>query len=165
MTSSDRRIDLISAAGGDPQIGNLETPINSSAFSKAFLSNLPAYRQGLSPLLRGLEIGLAHGYFIIGPWAKLGPLRDSDVANLGALISGIALITLATACLSAYGIVTFQRSDAAIGKTGDSELQNGQGWSQFSAGFFIGGMGGAYVAYFLLQNLSVIQGIFAGSFN
>jgi photosystem I subunit 11 len=58
---------------GDPQIGNLETPINSSGFSKAFISNLPAYRAGLSPQRRGLEIGMAHGYFVYGPFALLAP--------------------------------------------------------------------------------------------
>ncbi|NEP48678.1 MAG: photosystem I reaction center protein subunit XI, partial [Moorea sp. SIO3C2] len=30
--------------GGDPQVGNLATPINSSGFTKAFINNLPAYR-------------------------------------------------------------------------------------------------------------------------
>jgi photosystem I subunit 11 len=32
---------------GDPQIGNLATPINSSGVVKAFIGNLPAYRHGL----------------------------------------------------------------------------------------------------------------------
>ncbi len=151
---------FVRPADGDPQIGNLETPINSSAFSKAFLNNLPAYRKGLSPLLRGLEIGLAHGYFLIGPWVKLGPLRDSDSAYLGALISAVALIIIATGALAAYGIVSFQKDD---GKSTD--LQSSQGWSQFTAGFFIGGTGGVYVAYSILQNLDVIKGILSGAFN
>jgi photosystem I subunit 11 len=34
--------------------------------TRAILQNLPAYRSGLTPLLRGLEVGLAHGYFL---WA------------------------------------------------------------------------------------------------
>jgi photosystem I subunit 11 len=159
--SSNANTGFIRPADGDPQIGNLETPINSSAFSKAFLNNLPAYRKGLSPLLRGLEIGLAHGYFISGPWVKFGPLRDSDVANLGGLISGVALILIATAALAAYGIVSFQKDT----QTSGTDLQSSHGWSQFTAGFFIGGTGGAYVAYSILENLDVIKGILSGSFN
>jgi len=40
---------------GDPQVGNLATPLNSSGFTRAFINNLPAYREGLSPIRRGLE--------------------------------------------------------------------------------------------------------------
>lgn len=32
-----------------------------------FLQNLPIYRRDISPGFRGLEIGLAHGYFLMGP--------------------------------------------------------------------------------------------------
>ena len=48
----------------DPTVGNLATPINSSSFSKAFLNALPAYRPSLSPNRRGLEVGMAHGFFL-----------------------------------------------------------------------------------------------------
>lgn len=50
--------------------GNLATPINSSPLVKAFINNLPAYRRGLSPIRRGLEVGLAHGYWLVGPFFK-----------------------------------------------------------------------------------------------
>jgi photosystem I subunit 11 len=46
----------------DPTVGNLATPVNSNAFTKAFLNGLPAYRPALSPNRRGLEIGMAHGF-------------------------------------------------------------------------------------------------------
>ncbi len=145
----------------DPFVGHLSTPISDSGFTKAFIGNLPAYRKGLSPILRGLEIGMAHGYFLIGPWTKLGPLRDSEYAYLGGLISALALILIATACLAAYGLVSFQED--LIEET--DPLQTAEGWSQFAAGFFVGGMGGAFVAYFLLQNLDVVDGIMRGLFN
>ncbi|MEM8604226.1 MAG: photosystem I reaction center protein subunit XI [Cyanobacteria bacterium P01_H01_bin.121] len=152
--------DTIKPFNGDPFVGHLSTPISDSALTRAFIDNLPAYRPGLSPILRGLEIGMAHGYFIIGPWVKLGPLRDSDFANLGGLISGLTLLLIATACLSAYGIVSFQ------GKSESSDpLQTSEGWSQFTAGFFVGGMGAAFVAFFLLENFSVVDSIFQGVFN
>ena len=72
--------NFIKPYNDDPFVGHLATPITSSAVTRAILQNLPAYRFGLTPLLRGLEIGLAHGYFLIGPFVNLGPLRDSDVA-------------------------------------------------------------------------------------
>lgn len=102
---------------------------------------------------------MAHGYFLIGPWVKLGPLRDSDVANLGGLISGIALILIATACLAAYGLVSFQK-----GGSSSDPLKTTEGWSQFTAGFFVGAMGAAFVAFFLLENFSVVDGIMTGLF-
>lgn len=159
--ANSRDIEMIKPYGGDPFVGNLSTPISDSAFTRAFIGNLPAYRKGLSPLLRGLEIGMAHGYFIIGPWVLLGPLRDSDYANLGGLISGITLILIATVCLSIHGLVTFQGKSSE----GADPLQTGEGWSQFAGGFFVGGMGGAFVAYFLLENFAVVDGIMRGLFN
>lgn len=145
----------------DPFVGHLATPISASGFTKAYIGNLPAYRPGLSPILRGLEIGMAHGYFLIGPWTLLGPLRDSEFASLGGLISALTLVLIATACLASYGLVSFQGQS---GTNADS-LQSADGWSQFAAGFFIGGMGGAFVAYFLMENLSVVDGIMRGVFN
>lgn len=94
---------------GDPFIGMLETPVTSSPLVASFLSNLPAYRTGVSPLLRGVEVGLAHGFLIVGPFIKLGPLRNVEgVAEIAGCINGAALVLLLTACLSIYGSVTFQ---------------------------------------------------------
>ena len=89
-----------------------------------------------------------------------GPLRDSEHAALGALISAVALILIATLCLSFYGMVTFQ-SD----KPSTDALQTADGWSHFAGGFFVGAMSSAFVAYFLLANFAVIDGIFRGGFN
>ena len=151
---------VVKAYTDDPFTGNLSTPISDSGFTRAFIGNLPAYRKGLAPILRGLEVGMAHGYFLIGPWTLLGPLRDSDHASLGGLIGALALILVATAALSSYGLVSFQGSSDS-----SDSLQTSEGWSQFAAGFFVGGMGGAFVAYFLLDHLTVVDGIFRGGFN
>ncbi|KAM3114372.1 photosystem I reaction center subunit XI [Phormidesmis sp. 146-33] len=147
------------------QAGNLLTPINSSDFTLNFLKNLPIYRSGLSPLTRGLEIGMAHGYWLIGPFVKLGPLRDSASANLAGLIAAASLIVIATVCLSLYGSITFERRLEAIPRPAFAEmvpnvptsLQTVEGWSQFSSGFLIGGMGGAIFAYLLLNNLDLFR--------
>jgi len=157
---------VVKAYNGDPFTGNLSTPINDSAFTKTFIGNLPAYRKGLSPILRGLEIGLAHGYFLIGPWIKLGPLRDYEqAANLGGLISGLALILIATASLSVYGIASFQENVSTIpskNPQAPDQLKTADGWSQLTAGFFVGATGGAFVAFFLLENFNLVDAIFRG---
>ncbi len=92
--------DFIKPYNDDPFVGNLATPISTSSFTRNLLSNLPAYRVGLSPLLRGLEIGVTHGYFLVGPFYKLGPLRNSDIALLSGFFSSIGLIFIMTACLA-----------------------------------------------------------------
>lgn len=139
----------------DPFVGNLSTPISTSSFTKNLLSNLPAYRRGLSPLLRGLEIGMSHGYFLIGPFDKLGPLRNTDVALLSGFLSTVGLIVILTACLSMYGNVSFT---TAKEDTKDL-LQTSSGWSQFTAGFLVGSVGGAGFAYLLLANIPNIQNL------
>ena len=65
----------------DPTVGNLATPVNSSYFSKAFLNALPAYRPALSPNRRGLEIGMAHGFFLYGPFTVCGPMRFNGLRH------------------------------------------------------------------------------------
>ena len=49
----------------------LETPVTSAPIVAAYLSALPAYRTGVAPLLRGVEIGLAHGFLLTGPFIKV----------------------------------------------------------------------------------------------
>lgn len=154
-------MEFVKPFNGDPQEGHLSTPISDSPLVRAYIGNLPAYRPGLSPLLRGLEIGMAHGYFLVGPEIVFGPLRDyPQAANLGGLVTAIVLVLLGTAGLAAYGIVSFPK-DAP---SGDS-LQSADGWSQFAAGFFLGGCGSAFVAYFLLENLSGVDAILRGLVN
>lgn len=64
---------------------------------------------GVSPLLRGVEIGLAHGFLLVGPFIKLGPLRNvENVAEIVGCINGAATVLILTLCLAAYGAVTFQ---------------------------------------------------------
>ena len=145
--------DFIQPYNNDPFVGNLSTPISTSSFTKGLLSNLPAYRRGLSPLLRGLEIGMAHGYFLVGPFDKLGPLRNTDVALLSGFLSAVGLIIILTTCLSMYGSVSFDKDDSK------DALQTSEGWGQFTAGFLVGAVGGAGFAYLLLANIPIIQNL------
>ena len=135
----------------DPFVGHLSTPITSSAATRSILQNLPAYRFGLTPLLRGLEIGLAHGYFLIGPFVTLGPLRNSSVALLSGFLSTIGLITILTLGLSIYSVVTFgQRSSSDTNK---NSLQTKKAWDQFRGGFFVGASGSAGFAFICLSSI------------
>nr|WDB00621.1 photosystem I subunit XI [Cavernulicola chilensis] len=131
----------------DPFVGNLATPVNTSSFTKGFLSNLPAYRRSLSPLLRGLEIGMAHGYFLIGPFYKLGPLRNSDISLLAGLLSTVGLILFMTIGMLLYGSVSFEKSYS------QDQLQTSEGWRQMASGFLVGAIGGAGFAYLILANI------------
>jgi len=164
--------DTVIKVAGNPMIGNLATPINSSDFTLKFLQNLPIYRNGLSSLSRGLEIGMAHGYFLIGPFIKLGPFRDSAQANLAGLLSAIGLTLILTAGLSIYGSASFQQKTpqgyqerySASGPNVPETLKTAEGWSQFTASFLIGGVGGAIFAYFIIENFDLFQAIAVGKF-
>jgi photosystem I subunit 11 len=114
------KFDIISPFQDDPFVGHLSTPITTSTLIKEYLQLLPAYKLGLSPILRGINIGFVHGYFLLGPFVKLGPLRDSQVANFIAFLSTISLIIILTT-----------------------------GWGQFTSGFMVGGFGGTSIAYVL----------------
>ena len=155
--------DVIKPAG-DPQIGDLQTPINSSPFTRAFIGNLPAYRSGLSPQRRGLEIGMAHGYLLYGPFALLGPLRDSDIPGLAGLLSAAALVVILTACLSIYSGAGINPavSKATTPFTPPSGLGSKGGWSEFAGGFLIGGIGGATFAYLLAANMPLLTALVSG---
>ncbi|MEL6398621.1 MAG: photosystem I reaction center protein subunit XI [Cyanobacteria bacterium J06626_4] len=149
---------------GNPELGHLSTPISDSAFVRSFLGALPAYRKGMAPLTRGLEIGLAHGYFLVGPEVVVGALRDFEVAPyLGGLVTAIAIVLLGTACMNAHGLVSLKPT--AELPAGTDPLKTAEGWSEMSAGFFIGGMSGAYMAYFLLTHFAEINAIFRGFVN
>ncbi len=151
---------------GDSQIGNLATPINSSGIVTAFIRNLPAYRKGLSPQRRGLEIGMAHGYFLIGPFATLGPLRDSDAASLAGLLAAVGLVVILTIALSIYASSHPAQPIATI-TTPDvpAALATQEGWNEFNSGFLIGGIGGAAFAHALIANLPMLQSISSNLFN
>ena len=141
--------ELIKPYKDDPFVGHLKTPITSSAVTQAILTNLPAYRKDVTPSLRGLEIGLAHGYFLIGPFVKLGPLRNSDIGLIAGFLSTIGLITILTLGLTIYGEAVFDQKSTKPTKN----LQTKQGWSQFKSGFFVGGCGSAGFALICLSSL------------
>jgi photosystem I subunit 11 len=147
--------NFIKPYNNDPFVGHLSTPITASAATKAFLGNLPAYRTGLSPLLRGLEVGMAHGYLLVGPFYKLGPLRNSELALLVGFVAALGLISILTVCLAIYGKVSFQNPNKKYTNLPDVDLMSEEGWQQFTSGFLVGAFGGAGFAYLSLLNLAL----------
>ena len=141
--------NFIKPYNDDPFVGHLATPITSSAVTRAILQNLPAYRFGLTPLLRGLEIGLAHGYFLMGPFVNLGPLRNSEIGLLAGFLSTIGLILILTLGLTIYGVATFE--DTA--SESSTDLQTRNAWNQFKGGFFVGACGSAGFAFICLSSI------------
>ncbi len=168
--------DLIQPPMANPQRSNLVASVKSEDFTLNFLKYLPIYRPGINPLSRGLEIGMAHGYWLIGPFTTLGSigsLRDANVGNLIGLLATGSLIVILTIGFSIYGSTTFEKRletfprpafVSTVPNVPDS-LQNVDDWSQFTTGFLIGGIGGAIFAYLLLNNLNLFQAIANNSVN
>jgi photosystem I subunit XI len=141
-----------------PEVSNLATPVNSTGIIKSFISNLPVYRNGLSAQRRGLEVGMAHGYLLIGPFTMLGPLRHTDQAYLAGLGGAVGLVVILTACLSLYTSTNPAAPLASIAApTAPANLGDQKGWSDFTSAFLVGGVGGAAVGYFLLANIPVLS--------
>ena len=140
--------EFVKPYNDDPLVGNLSTPVTTSTATKLYLGNLPIYRKGLSPLLRGLEIGMAHGYFLIGPFYILGPMRNTENALIVGCLAAMGLIFVLGIGLTIYGLASFQDGGKLDG------LESSKGWRQFTSGFFIGALGGDIVAYVLLANIA-----------
>merc|ERR1712061_174558 len=67
--------------GPEPYAGDLvQTPVNAGNLAKNFIGAFAFYRDGLKPWQRGLEIGMAHGYIVMGPSTILGQLRNTPEA-------------------------------------------------------------------------------------
>ncbi|ESW11722.1 hypothetical protein PHAVU_008G054400 [Phaseolus vulgaris] len=154
---------VIQPINGDPFIGSLETPVTSSPLIAWYLSNLPAYRTAVSPLLRGIEVGLAHGYLLVGPFVKAGPLRNTEFAGAAGSLAAGGLVAILSICLTIYGISSFNEGDTSTApsltltgrKKQPDQLQTSDGWAKFTGGFFFGGISGVIWAYFLLYVLDL----------
>ena len=90
---------------------------------------------------------MAHGYFLIGPFYILGPLRNSENALLVGFLSALGLILILTLGLTIYGLASFQDGGKLEG------LESSKGWRQFTSGFCVGAFGGDVVAFILLANI------------
>ena len=162
--------EVIKPYQGNPFVANLSTPINDSTLAKAFINNLPAYRKGLTPFMRGLEIGMAHGYFLVGPEVVVGPLRETaHGANLSGLITAIFITVSACLGISIFALTTFQGNPRGAYNSYCKDplrpLRTREEWNQLNGGIFIGSMGGAVFAYVLLENFDALDAMLRGAVN
>ncbi|MBW4690161.1 MAG: photosystem I reaction center subunit XI [Lyngbya sp. HA4199-MV5] len=138
-------------AVGDPQEGNLATPINSSKLTRWFINQLPAYRPGVSPFQRGLQIGLSHGFWLLGPFVALGPLRDTGLALFAGLLSTIGVVVIAVLSIALYAESSPPPPIATLTTPQPpQDLGTPQGWQELARGFLFGGLSGAVFAAVLL---------------
>jgi photosystem I subunit 11 len=144
-------LKIVKPYKNDPFVGHLDTPITNSLATISFLKNLPIYRVGTSSLMRGLEIGMAHGYFFVGPFTILGPLRNSEIANLVGLLSSVGLTCILALGIFSYGYVSFNSFNEVEKK--EDNLETKIGWNKFGGGFVIGAFGGSLFAFLLLMFL------------
>ena len=146
---------LVTAAG-NPQEGNLATPINSSKLTRWFINQLPAYRQGVSSFQRGLQVGLSHGFWLVGPFVTLGPLRDTGLSVLAGLIATIGVVMIATLAIAAYAASSpLPPITTLTTPNPPPDLSTAQGWQAFARGFLVGGTAGATFAAALLLIFSL----------
>ena len=145
--------------GGDPFVGDLATPVNSSGIVKAWINNLPAYRKGMSANARGLEIGMAHGYYLYGPFATSGPIRGTQMALVSGVLSASCVIIVLTVAMQLYSSVSVPQPRPSV-TTSDpgSDFGTKEGWSAIGSGFLIGGCGGAVIAGVLSYAIAIFAG-------
>ena len=145
--------------GGDPFVGDLATPVNSSGIVKAWINNLPAYRKGMSANARGLEIGMAHGYYLYGPFATSGPIRGTQMALVSGVLSASCVIIVLTVAMQLYSSVSVPKPRPSI-TTADpgNDFGTKEGWSAMGSGFLIGGCGGAVIAGVLSYAIAIFAG-------
>merc|ERR1712087_671199 len=156
--AAQEKTQVIQPLNGDPFIGMLETPITSAPIVTKYLSYLPCYRLSVSTNARGVEVGLAHGFFMPGPFIKFGPLRNVEgSAEIAGCMSAAGLVLILTVCLSMYGATSFQRKNVIGVKTLSGrllvpdELFSSDGWAKFTSGWVVGGLSGVMYCYLCTQ--------------
>ena len=139
----------------DPCVGDLVTPVNSSFLIKALINQLPVYRQGLSPFVRGVQLGASFGYILYGPFTLLGPMRSSEFGTTIGLLSTVGAIHILTALFFLYGQAEGEFHTPLPNPTVNRppvELFNQSSWGDFTNGFWLGGCGGSAFAWFVYTN-------------
>jgi len=131
--------------GPEPFAGDqVQTPVTSGLFAKQYVNNMAFYREGLKPWQRGLEIGMAHGYFLIGPFVSLGPLRNTPEAATVGLLCGCAVVGIVSVGGLIFGSTIKPR---LFDKEGDTPAA---GFIELINWHAVGGIGGAGFAHALI---------------
>ncbi|MBA0674475.1 hypothetical protein Goari_016069, partial [Gossypium aridum] len=98
-------------------------------------------------------VGLAHGFLLVGPFVKAGPLRNTAVAGQAGSLAAAGLVIILSICLTMYGVASFNEGEPSTApsltltgrKKEPDQLQTAEGWAKFSGGFFFGGISGANI--------------------
>jgi photosystem I subunit 11 len=131
--------------GPEPFAGDqVRSLVTDGKFAKDFIKAMAFYRDGLKPWQRGIEIGMAHGYFIIGPFVSLGPLRNTPEAATVGLLSGAAVIFMVIMGGLGFGTVM---KPTLFDEEGDKP---GKGYTEMINWHLVGGLGGAGFAHALI---------------
>jgi len=136
-------INLKKKGVDEPFSGEIRTIVTEGA-GKKFQEAWAWGREGLKPWQRGLEIGMAHGYFLIGPFTVTGPLRATPEAATIGLLCGAACIGL----VSVGGLLYANTIRPTLfDEEGDVK---GAGFTKLVTWHAIGGVGGAGFAHALI---------------
>jgi photosystem I subunit 11 len=131
--------------GAEPFAGDqVQTPVTDGLFARQFLKSMAFYRDGLKPWQRGIEIGMAHGYFLIGPFTSLGPLRNTPEAATVGLLCGAAVVGIVSVGGLIFGTTI---KPTLFDKPGDKPAAGFQEMINWHA---VGGLGGAGFAHALI---------------
>lgn len=76
-----------------------------------YLSNLPAYRTAVNPLLQGVEVGLTHRFFLLRMFVKACPLSNTEIADAAGSLAAGGLVVILSICLTMYEIASFQEGE------------------------------------------------------
>merc|ERR1719329_2096126 len=137
--------------GAEPFAGDLvQSVVSDGKFAKQYLKAMAFYRDGLKPWQRGLEIGMAHGYFLIGPFTSLGPLRNTPEAATVGLLCGCAIVGLVSIGGLIFGSTI---KPTRFDKEGDKPAA---GFIEMINWHAVGGLGGAGFAHALITVLEVL---------
>jgi hypothetical protein len=83
--------------------------VSFSDITVTFLWNLPLYGKNLSAIVRGLEVSLAHGYFLVGLLAVLIRLHEKGLTPLAGWLATLTLIQIWDLALSVGEIPNLEK--------------------------------------------------------
>jgi hypothetical protein len=136
---------LIQWKGKEPFAGDLvQTPVTDGRWSKQYLAAMAFYREGLKPWQGGIDIGMAHCYFLICPFVSLGPLRNTPEGATVGLLCGVAVIGIVSVGGLIFGTTM---KPTRFDQEGDKPAA---GFIEMINWHAIGGLGGAGFAHALL---------------
>jgi photosystem I subunit 11 len=142
--SSD--FQVINSFQHDPFVGHLSTPITSSNIVNSYLLTLAIYQKKSSLFLAGINIGLVHGFFLMGPFVLFGPLRNTEYNIFFAFLSVISLVSILALAILIYKTVIFQNKSLIIQNKSLTESD----WNKVLSGFCIGGLFGPLISTILI---------------